>query len=208
MIQADEVSVASGSVQLLAPVSFHLEHGESLIVRGRNGAGKSTLLRLLAGILPPTSGTVLVGGAAVNQRDKRFRGQVAAMIGMPPLAPELTVGEHLTLVAVTWYGKHADEPVAAMLDALGLTPLATRFPHELSSGQTQLFGLAMVLVRPAAVLLLDEPEQRLDPEHVELVGSVLRRRRAAGDTVVLATHSATLAAALGGQSLWLEQAAA
>ena len=75
----------------------------------------------------------------------------------------------------------------------GLTALGARFPHELSSGQTQLFGLALVFVRPFDVLLLDEPEQRLDPGRVELLAQAMLERRAAGATIIAATHSSILA---------------
>jgi ABC-type multidrug transport system ATPase subunit len=71
----------------------------------------------------------------------------------------------------------------------------------------QLLGLAMTLARPFDVLILDEPEQRLDPEHVESMARVLRARRERGATLVLATHSSALADRVGGQTVWLDAAA-
>ncbi|MEN2741069.1 ABC transporter ATP-binding protein [Microbacterium sp. X-17] len=209
MIEVDEVGVVADGVTLLAPVSVSAEFGEALIVRGRNGTGKSTLLRVLAGLRAPSSGTVRIGGEDVCERDPRFRRRVAAMIGLPPVAVDLTVVDHVTLVARTWLDdSHEAERLApAVLSELGLGALHERFPHELSSGQMQLFGLALVLARPFEVLILDEPEQRLDPEHVESVIRVLQARRAAGAALVIATHSAVLADRLGDRTLRLDAAA-
>lgn len=197
-----------GGTTLLAPVSVRVERGQALVVRGRNGAGKSTLLRLLAGLRQPSTGSVRIGDAGTAEKDSRFRRRVAAMIGLPPMAPDLTVGDHVLLVATTWFEReHAAAAARNVLTELGLLSLAQRFPHELSSGQTQLFALALTLARPFEVIILDEPEQRLDPEHVETVASVLRVRRARGATAVISTHSGTLAEAVADRTIWLEPAA-
>lgn len=209
MIELHEVTVSVGNVMLLAPVSAAVGSGDVLVVRGRNGTGKSTLLRAMAGVRVPTSGTIRIGDDIVTERDRRFRRRVATMIGLPPIAPDLTVSDHVLLVASTWL----DDPVAAtelargVLDELGLVPLAARFPHELSSGQTQLFALGLVLARPFDVLIIDEPEQRLDPEHIDMVIDALRARRDNGATVVVATHNPRLAEALADHTLWLGEAA-
>jgi ABC-type multidrug transport system ATPase subunit len=209
MIEVDKVAVVSGDVMLLAPVSVTARRGEALIVRGSNGTGKSTLLRVLAGASKPSNGTVRIGGVAVVARDRDFRRRVAAMIGLPPMAPDLTVLDHVMLVATTWVDtpRAAAEVTHGVLTELGLNALGERFPHELSSGQTQLFGLALVLARPFEVLILDEPEQRLDPEHLTTVIRILRARRDDGATLVIATHSPALADELADLTVRLEVAA-
>ncbi|UNK69296.1 ABC transporter ATP-binding protein [Microbacterium sp. H1-D42] len=209
MLQLDEVSVTAGAIVLLPPVSITVQRGEALMVRGRNGAGKSTLLRVLAGSQLPSSGSVRIGDHEVVERDPRFRRRVAAMIGLPPMASDLTVFDHVLLVATTWMDSAAAalELTGQVLTDLGLGPLEQRFPHELSSGQTQLFGLALVLVRPCEVLILDEPEQRLDPEHIDSVIRTLRNRRDSGVTLVIATHSPRIADGLGDRTITLEAAA-
>lgn len=185
--------VLAGSV-LLAPTSFTVRTGRALAVTGPNGSGKTTLLRVLAGRMAPTTGSVTVASAAPDERDPRFRARLAALLGMPPLARSLTLREHLVLVATSWgfsveeSGDRADQ----LLAEFGIEPLASRFPHELSSGQTQLFALTLTLVRPFGVLLLDEPEQRLDAGRLGLVAAILRGRVEGGATVVLASHSAAL----------------
>lgn len=209
MIELKDVTVSVGHAVLLAPVSASISPGDALVIRGRNGTGKSTLLKVLTGITSPTSGSALIGGDLVTSRDRRMSREVAAMIGLPPMAPDLTIADHVLLVATTWFDdpKAADGLAHDIVDELELAHLAARFPHELSSGQTQLFALALVLARPFEMLILDEPEQRLDPEHVDTVIRVLSTRRDRGVTLVIATHSERLADAIADHTLWLGEAA-
>ncbi|WDG18656.1 ABC transporter ATP-binding protein [Microbacterium sp. Clip185] len=208
MIELDAVRVVSGDVTLLDTITRRVDAGTALAVRGGNGSGKTTLLRVLAGMRAPSSGSARIAGAAVSQRDRSYRRRVAAMIGLPPFAPDLTVLEHVRLVAVTWFAPdEAEARARAVLRELGLQALHERFPHELSSGQTQLFGLALALVRPCEVLLLDEPEQRLDPEHADAVIAALRARRDAGVTLVIATHHPRLAEIVADETVHLERVA-
>jgi ABC-type multidrug transport system ATPase subunit len=209
MIEIDGASVVAGQVTLLSPVSFTARRGEALVIRGKNGSGKSTLLRVLSGARVPTGGSVQIDGMSVNQRSSAFRRRVAAMIGLPPMAPDLTIRDHVLMVATTWLDDPTEAAALAqrVIRELGLEALQSRFPHELSSGQTQLFGIALVLARPFEVLILDEPEQRLDQEHVDTVVRALAARRDEGVTVVVATHSALIAEKLADQNLVLEIAA-
>ncbi|SDQ27685.1 ABC transporter ATP-binding protein [Leucobacter chromiiresistens] len=213
MIVVADAEVREHDVTLLPATSFEVRAGEAVVVRGANGVGKSTLLRVLAGMRVPTSGRVGIGGLAPHSRDRRVRRLVAAMIGLPPMAADLTVRDHVLLVAVTWSSGRAESDAEAgriadgVLDELGLAPLAARFPHELSSGQTQLFGLALLLARPCEALLLDEPEQRLDADRIGTVVDAVNRRREAGAAVVVTTHSDALEAGIGGRTVWLRGAA-
>lgn len=194
---------------ILAPITFTLPPGRALAVTGANGSGKTTLLRVVAGLEPPSAGQCTVGGRPVDERDPGFRRTVAALIGRQPTARDLTIREHLELVARTWGSDAAQarKDMEVLLDDLDLARLADRFPHQLSAGQAQLTAVALVLARPAAVLLLDEPEQRLDEDRLTRVATVLERRRRAGDTLLLATHSRTLIDALADDELTLRSAA-
>ncbi|MBP1324921.1 ABC-type multidrug transport system ATPase subunit [Leucobacter exalbidus] len=204
-----QASVTADQTPLLAPVSCQVHAGQIMAVRGENGAGKTTLLKLLAGHTIPTSGTVQVCGESPSERDAAFRRRVAALIGLPPMASDLTVFDHVALISATWHPEPRRAQLAAeqVLAELKLTALATRYPHELSSGQTQLFALAFVLVRPSRLLLLDEPEQRLDPGRVDMIAQALLARRAQGAAIVVATHSERLTRQLADHSLTLEAAA-
>ncbi|MBO0983401.1 ABC transporter ATP-binding protein [Rathayibacter sp. SD072] len=193
LVRLRDVAVRTAEAELLAPLSLEVEAGAVVAVTGPNGSGKTTLLRVIAGLTPPTAGTVEVAGAPVDERSREHRRRVAALLGTPPVERDLTLEEHLAMVALSWGASldHARAEASRGLDALGLSPLALRFPHELSSGQTQLFSLALVLARPSEVLLLDEPEQRLDVDRVPLAVEVLREA-ARGRAVLLATHSSVM----------------
>lgn len=209
MIEFDEVGVRIGQVWLLEPVSARMGQGRATAVRGGNGAGKTTLLSVLLGRLAPTTGSVRVAGTEIDERDAGFRRTVAGMLHHPPPARDMTIAEHATLVAATWTGDvdEARRAADAVLEELDVTALADRFPHELSTGQRQLAALALVLVRPAEVLVLDEPEQRLDEYRLGLLAEALRRRRDDGTTLVFATHSDRLADAVADDVLTLENSA-
>lgn len=191
---ATNVSKTLGSVSLLSPVDAATGRGECLVVRGRNGSGKTTLLRILAGVLEPSTGTVQYGERPVDERDPFCRTAIAALLGAPATYPDLTLADHLTLIDATWGGDvdSCTARVERMLTDLEIDHLAERFPHELSSGQRQLFRLALTLFRPSDVLVLDEPEQRLDTDKRRLVGGLLTARRSRGTALVVACHDPEL----------------
>ncbi|WP_193104779.1 ABC transporter ATP-binding protein [Brachybacterium sp. FME24] len=198
--------VSEGSV-LLLEATGQARAGEILAITGANGSGKTTLLRVLGGLLEPTAGTVRISGRAPDDRDPVFRAALAAHIGPPQTARDLTIVEHLQFIAATWGigAKSARARAEERLAELQIDSLGRRFPHELSSGQSQLVALALTLARPSRVLLLDEPEQRLDPDRLGLVIQAIRSRAEAGATVVLASHSPRLLEELAGSRLHLEE---
>jgi ABC-2 type transport system ATP-binding protein len=183
---------------LLPPTSLSAAPGTCLVLRGPNGAGKTTLLRLVAGMTPPSGGTVTIDGEPSDERDPATREVVAALLGAPATYRDLTLSDHLTLVDATWGRDPATcaDRVAAGLERFGIDELAERFPHELSSGQVQLFRLALTWFRPARLLLLDEPEQRLDTDRRTRVGELVLERCAGGTTVLMACHDPELTAAV------------
>lgn len=205
-VSFDRIGVIDDDVVLLLEATGHASAGEILAITGANGSGKTTLLRVLAGIIAPTAGAVTILGRAPDDRDRRYRASLAALIGPPQTARDLTVVEHLQFVAATWHARAAAarEQADALLEEFAITSLARRFPHELSSGQSQLVALALTLARPAQVLLLDEPEQRLDPERLGMVIEAVRARADGGTAVVIATHSPRLLEELTDRRLHLE----
>jgi ABC-2 type transport system ATP-binding protein len=204
-VEVEDIALSIDEVALLRPTSFSLSAGEALAVTGSNGSGKTTLLRILAGLARPTSGAARIQGSPVDERSPAFRRAVSGSIGRPPVARDLTLEEHLALVAASW-GSSVDaarQRAAAELERWQLSALRRRFPHELSSGQSQLFALALAVVRPYEVLVLDEPEQRLDSDRLGVVTEVLRQEIAHGRTVVFATHSAVLSDAVASRVIRL-----
>jgi len=166
-------------------------------VTGINGAGKSTLLSCLAGLHRPAAGTVAVLGAPPRD-DAAFWRAVAMVADQPTWYPGLTVREHLELVRLTHqpvrgWCLRADE----LIDVFGLSARADAVPSDLSSGQRQRLSLAASLARPSELLLLDEPEQSLDPAFRQELAGLLAEYTGHGGTVVMATHDLDFAAAAG-----------
>ncbi|MBB2986403.1 ABC transporter ATP-binding protein [Terracoccus luteus] len=193
-VRADGVGRTVDTTTLLVPTTVHADPGECVVLRGPNGSGKTTLLRIVGGLLAPTVGTATIGGREADERDRAVRAAVAALLGAPTTYRDLTLIDHLVLVDSTWGGDPdtSDDRGLELLGALGIDHLDDRFPHELSSGQEQLFRLALTFARPSSVLLLDEPEQRLDTVKRQVVAGLVERRTAEGTTVVMACHDPEL----------------
>lgn len=194
MISLQQASVVIDEVELLPPTSIDVPEGAWHVLRGANGSGKSTLLNVVAGVLRPTSGTVFVAGSTPDERAMSFRTRVCAVLGSIAPARDLTLREQLAVVAETWSVPAPDARADEELAVWGIDSLRDRFPHELSSGQRQLFTLALGFVRPASILLLDEPEQRLDADRRATLIARLQERQASGTTLLIATHSDEVAA--------------
>lgn len=204
-IEANGLAVTSGGFTLLSPTDIALNAGRNLVIGGDNGSGKTTLLSVLTGLLPATSGTVAVCGLTPDDRRPDFRSAVTGLIGRAPISRELTVSEHLEAIAMSWSLPDPHAAALRQLEELEIGFLADRFGHELSSGQTQLMQSAMVLVRPTRMLLLDEPEQRLDSARLDLLITVLEKRAENGTTLVLASHSPRVIDRLGEEYLHLRR---
>ena len=187
--------VAYGSLVVLEDVQLTVADGEIVAVTGVNGAGKSTLLACLAGLHRPAAGTVTVLGRPPRD-DAAFWRAVALVADQPTWYPGLTLREHLELVRLT------HEPVGGwclradeLIDTFGLAVRADAVPLDLSSGQRQRLSLAAALARPSRLLLLDEPEQSLDPGFRQELAGLLLEYTGHGGTVVMATHDFDFAAA-------------
>ena len=201
VLAADRATVAQDGTTLLAPTTFDVPPGEFWCVTGGNGSGKTTLLRAFLGSRSLTAGTCSIQGEPADMTKPPHRRLVASLVEPVPVARDMTLREQVTLVAASWYGNSAKttEGAERIMERLGLCPLAERFPHQVSSGQSQLFSLALTLVRPAGVVLLDEPERHLDGDRVELVAGLLAERAGAGTAFLVATHEPALVDACDGR---------
>ncbi|MGF0116135.1 ABC transporter ATP-binding protein [Promicromonospora sp. Marseille-Q5078] len=194
-------------MQVLGPTSLALGPGEAAAVVGPNGSGKSTLLRLVAGKDEPTSGDVRVLGLPAGQARLRRREDVAVLLGGLSAYPDLTVAEHLRLVASAWAGRHPGPGVDEALEAAELGRVRDQLPGELSSGEGQMFALATTLYRPARLVLLDEPEQRLDARWRAVARRLVAGALDAGRALLVATHDPDLRADLARRGREVELAA-
>lgn len=201
VIRAVDLLVGYGGEPVCAPVSFTLPAGRVLALIGANGSGKSTVLRAVLGLLEPVGGRVEVLGRAVDEREVAFRTRVSSVLDDDAYFPALTVAEHLYLTARGHGVQGADVLVDDLLAEFGLSDHRTSLPVALSSGQRRRLLLAAGLVRPRSLLVLDEPEQRLDVAMRHQVAERLVAEKRAGGSVLLATHDPDLLRAVADRAV-------
>ncbi|MGW5524328.1 ABC transporter ATP-binding protein [Gordonia sp. NPDC003950] len=179
-----------GAQTLFTDLDLDVPAGRCAAIIGPNGSGKSTLLRCVIDDDRLDAGTIDIAGMRPDERSPRFRELVSADTGEQAAFFDVTLTEHLELLARAHRTEDADVE-NALADA-GLADLADRFPHTLSSGQQQRFALAAALLRPASLLVLDEPERALDFAGQEWVAERIIEAKNDGKAVLVATHSPTL----------------
>ncbi|MEV6806809.1 ABC transporter ATP-binding protein [Streptomyces sp. NPDC051132] len=193
LLELIDVSRVYGDRTVLSGVSLTLRPGECVSLVGENGSGKSTLLRLAAGRERPTEGSVLFLGGTVDEDSPAIRARVATVMDAGAFYPDLTVRQHLELVALSHgMGDAAGPAVDEVLREHRLEAQAGHLPSALSSGQTQAMLLAAAFVRPHDVLILDEPEQRLDSLARRELVRLIATHRERGRAVLMATHHQAL----------------
>jgi ABC-2 type transport system ATP-binding protein len=195
-VVVDGLRISYGVVTVLDGFSLRLPEGAACAVTGANGVGKSSLLRCVSGLQEPTDGIVTVF-AEQPGRTVGFWRQVATTVESPSWYLGLTVREHLDLVRLANGCDPNDGRIEELSEALGLAGLADALPGTLSSGQRQRFLLAATLVRPSRLLLLDEPEQRLDHAVKREVAACLRSYVSSGGTLLMACHDDDFRTAVG-----------
>ncbi|GAB3400670.1 hypothetical protein GCM10027569_04770 [Flindersiella endophytica] len=196
---------AYGKHVIFDSISFKVAAGTALALVGRNGSGKSTLLRCITGAEELSGGTVEYAGEAYDETSPRVRREVATVFDDIDFFPDLTVAEHLDLLARAHGVADVEDRVDAVLYELGIAGASDQFPGTLSSGQRHRLALATAFVRPRRLLLLDEPEQRLDDEGRTWLAEKLRADLADGVAVVFASHSPDLVEAVAGKVLRVDE---
>lgn len=195
LVRASKVLVGYGSTPESAvcpPISVSIKPGQALAVVGANGTGKSTFLRAIAGLLEPLGGAIDVLGQPVDERSQRFRAEVATVLDEDSYLPALTLREHLLLTARGHGQSQVSDLVTEVITEFGLLARQHALPTALSSGQRRRLLLASAFVRPRTLMILDEPEQRLDAGMRDRLAERLAAERVAGGGVVLATHDPVL----------------
>jgi ABC-2 type transport system ATP-binding protein len=187
LLAAAQVTKRFGQVTVLGEVSFAVGAGQAIAVVGANGSGKTTLLRCLVGAIRPDSGEVTFAGRRLSETDPAFRAAVASVLDDVEFFPDLSVAEHLSLLAYA-HGGTAAGVVEEVLVELDLARVRDQLPPTLSSGQRRRMALASCFVRPRRLLVLDEPEQRLDAAGRRWLIERLSREKTDGTAVVFASH--------------------
>lgn len=186
----DQVSKLFGSFAALRQVTADFEPGRCYVLIGENGAGKSTLLRILAGLLRPSFGTVMVFGGL---EPHEARARIGYMSHAAMLYDELTAEENLRYFASLYPGRSCLTPAEA-LRQVGLDPELTRTLGQYSQGMRQRTSLARVLLPVPELLLLDEPFSNMDVESARQMVDLLARFRHSNRTIILTTHQRDQAA--------------
>jgi ABC-2 type transport system ATP-binding protein len=169
-------------------LSLKVEAGEIVGLVGPNGAGKTTTLRCLAGILPPTSGQVIIAGHDLETDPVEARRPIAFVPDEPRLFENLTVADHLKVIARIYGVADGVERARELLARLELADREQAFPDELSRGMKQKLVIAAALLHRPAALILDEPLTGLDPGAMRRMKRTFLEQAAAGSAVLLSSH--------------------
>jgi ABC-2 type transport system ATP-binding protein len=192
VLKVTNLMKAFGPVIIVDGFNLEVAAGEAVALTGRNGAGKSTVLRCLVGAERPDDGTIEVNGTPVSETNPQIRRDVATVIDDLDFFPDLSVVEHLDLLARAHGIPDADAAVDEILHEVQLVPQSGQLPGTLSSGQRRRLALATAFIRPRKLLILDEPEQRLDTEGLEWLAARLVAERQRGLAIVMASHEPML----------------
>jgi ABC-2 type transport system ATP-binding protein len=188
-IRVENVSKTYGSLEAVSKVSFAVNAGEICGVVGSDGAGKTTLLRMIAAMIPPTSGMIFVGGLEVVGQKSRVKELIGYMPQRFCLYQDLTVGENFDFF-MDIYGVSGDQRAKRRERYLGfsnLLPFLDRKAGDLSGGMKQKLGLACVLVHQPKVLILDEPTNGVDPISRQEFWEILAEMKREDMTILVST---------------------
>jgi glutamate/aspartate transport system ATP-binding protein len=194
MIKMRSVNKWYGKVQVLNECSLDVSKGEVIVVCGPSGSGKSTLIKTINGLEPVNSGEIIVSGISVTDKSTNLD-QMRSKIGMVfqnfELFPHMNVTENIKLGQTKVLGRtneEAEQKAKTLLERVGLTDHAHKYPSQLSGGQQQRVAIARGLAMEPMAMLFDEPTSALDPEMINEVLDVMVKLAKDGMTMMVVTH--------------------
>lgn len=193
------VTTSEGQLQILQPISFEVNTGESIAIVGASGSGKSTLLSLLAGLDQVSEGEIWLDGEPLHRMDEEQRAQLrGAKVGFIfqsfMLVQSLTALENIMLPAEIAGLSDAKGRALKILEQVGLGHRANHYPNQLSGGEQQRVAIARAFIGEPKILFADEPTGNLDEANSHKIEQLLfTLNRDLGTTLVLVTHDNTLA---------------
>lgn len=188
MLKVSGLACSRGERRLFADISFALDAGEWLHVRGDNGAGKTSLLRLLVGLAPLDAGEIFWRGAGIASGETDFQRELIYLGHHAAVKDDLNALENLQFSAAIDGLPLSDSVALSALARLGLRGREALPVRVLSAGQKRRVLLARLLTRPAALWVLDEAFNALDSGAVQLLGTLLDEHLACGGMAVLTSH--------------------
>jgi putative ABC transport system ATP-binding protein len=191
----------AGEFSALRGIDLEIQAGEFVAIVGKSGSGKSTLLNMVGGIDHPSSGSVIVGGTAIQGMTENqlaaWRGRkVGFVFQFFQLLPTLTTAENVMLpmdFCRTFPPRQRRRRALDLLDRVGVAQQADKLPSALSGGEQQRVAIARALANDPPIVLADEPTGNLDSVTARAVLELLRKMASAGVTVVIATHERDIA---------------
>ncbi len=188
MIQVDGLTKLYGEFVAVSDLSFAVQSGEVLGLVGPNGAGKTTTLRCLAGIIPPTRGTIRICGHALAQEPIAAKQNLAFFTDEPRLFDYLTVQQHLAFTARIYQVADYESQATTLLEELELADKKDSLPAELSRGMKQKLAIACGLLHSPKVIYFDEPLTGLDPIGIRRMKDSILKRAREGAAIILSSH--------------------
>ena len=211
MIEIKQVSKWYGDFQVLKDCTTFVSKGDVVVVCGPSGSGKSTLIKCVNGLEPFQKGEVTVDGVKVGD-PKTNLPQLRAKVGMVfqhfELFPHLRVVENLRLGQEKVLGRsraEADAKAMSLLERVGLTAHARKYPGELSGGQQQRVAIARALAMDPICMLFDEPTSALDPEMISEVLDVMVDLAHEGMTMMVVTHEMGFARKVADRVIFMDR---
>lgn len=196
MIELIALTKAYQGLKAVDAIDLRVEKGMVYGFLGPNGAGKTTTIRMMAGVLCPTSGTILIGGKDLAREPVAVKERIGFVPDRPFLYEKLSGEEFLRFVGDLYRVSHArdrDGRMEALLATFDLTHWRGELIESYSHGMKQRLVMCAALLHDPEVLIVDEPMVGLDPRAARLVKNLFRARAAAGKTIFMSTHSLEVA---------------
>ena len=188
MVQVEGLTKLYGEFTAVNELSFSIQPGEVVGLVGPNGAGKTTTLRCLAGIIPPTRGTVRVCGHDLASEAMAAKKQLAFFTDEPRLFDYLTVWQHLNFVARIYQVADYENIGKELLEELELANKREALPGELSRGMKQKLAIACGLLHSPRMIFFDEPLTGLDPIGIRRMKNSILKRAREGAAIIISSH--------------------
>jgi len=211
MIEIRNVSKWYGTFQVLADCTTKVEKGQVVVICGPSGSGKSTLIKCVNGLEPFQQGDVIVDGISVAAKDTdlpRLRSRIGMVFQNFELFPHMSVTDNINLGQIKVLGRSreaAGEKSMKLLERVGLSDQATKYPGQLSGGQQQRVAIARALAMDPIAMLFDEPTSALDPEMINEVLEVMVKLALEGMTMMVVTHEMDFARKVAHRVVFMDE---
>ncbi|RCV90599.1 amino acid ABC transporter ATP-binding protein [Billgrantia montanilacus] len=214
IVRMERVNKHFGDLHVLKDIKLAIKPGEVVVVIGASGSGKSTLIRCINGLEEFQQGHIEVDGNELVPDGKsskalqRIRTEVGMVFQQFNLFPHLSVLDNVTLAPMKvrgWNRADATETAERLLNRVGISDQASKYPSQLSGGQQQRVALARALAMEPRLMLFDEPTSALDPEMIGEVLDAMRELAREGMTMIIVTHEMGFAREVADRVIFIDR---